>query len=184
MQQPIYIKMKKLLLLSAILFGLSIASFSQTSPSPKTGKWNFGIDAGLPLGNQSRVYSSTIGGYVKYEYPVSNTTFLTLSTGFNRYIYTNHYKNELKYFGDTGTGDNTIPVNAGVKHYFGKGLFAEAQAGAAFYTAAGAKPAFIYSAGVGYTFKNGVEVGVRYEGLSQRNNFNFGVAAVRLGFRF
>jgi hypothetical protein len=171
--------MRKNLLLLAVLCGLSVSSFAQSSQ--KSGKWNIGLDVGIPLGND--VYSSVIGGAVKYEYPLAATTFLTFSAGYQRFLYDSDIKDYLNSFGIDRSGINLIPVKAGLKHYFKKGFFGEAQAGAAFSTQKGDNASFVYAAGVGYTFMSGFEVGVRYEGFSSEGD-NLGTAALRVAFRF
>ncbi|MGY4536700.1 hypothetical protein ACVW0P_001114 [Mucilaginibacter sp. UYNi724] len=176
--------MKKLLLLSAILCGLSITSFAQTSPAPRTAKWNFGFEAGLPLGHLHEAYSSVFGAYAKYEYPVFKSTFITASTGYRRYFFTDELKQYTKsVVGEDRSGVGSIPIMIGVKHYFGDGLFAEGQIGKSFYTRKGSGSSFDYDLGVGYTFRNGIEISARYQGFNQ-SNVNTNIAAIRLGFRF
>ncbi|MBD1364183.1 hypothetical protein IDJ77_10215 [Mucilaginibacter sp. ZT4R22] len=173
--------MKKVLLLLTVLCGLSIGAFAQSST--EGGKWNIGLDAGLPLGSLGDLYSSSIGASVKYEHPIGTSTFLTGSAGYQRFFIKGDVKDALKALGIDKSGVGIIPVKAGLKHYFNDGFFAEAQAGAAFSTESGGSTSFVYAPGIGYTFKGGFEAGVRYEGFSEDGS-NSGMAALRVGFRF
>jgi len=175
--------MKKLLLLLTLLCVFSISLFAQSSSSAKTGKWNFGLDLGLPLGDLHDAYSSVIGASVKYEYPLSTSTFVTLSAGYNRYLFTDYLKQYFKSFGENRTSKGMIPIKIGVKHYFGGNLFVDGQIGREYSTQKNGGSSFIYAPGVGYTFKNGFEAGVSFNGYRE-NNSNSSVAALRLGFRF
>ena len=121
--------MKKVLLLLTVLCGLSISSFAQSSQG---GKWNIGVDAGIPLGDMNNISNFAIGASVKYEHPIATATFVTLSAGYQRFLYTSDVKDALKAFGIDKSGEGLIPVKAGLKHYFSPGFFGEAQAGAAF----------------------------------------------------
>ena len=172
--------MKKVLLLLTVLCGLSISSFAQSSEG---GKWNIGVDAGIPLGDMNNISNLAIGASVKYEHPIATSTFLTLSAGYQRFLYTSDVKDALKAFGIDKSGEGIIPVKAGLKHYFSPGFFGEAQAGASFSTEEGGSTAFVYAPGIGYTFTGGFEAGVRYEGYSHDGG-NQGMAALRLAYRF
>ena len=173
--------MKKVLLLLTVLCGLSIGAFAQSSDN--TGKWNIGLDAGLPLGSLKNAYSSALGLSVKYEHPVATSTFVTLSAGYQRFFFDGDVKDALKAVGIDKSGVGVIPVKAGLKYYFSEGFFGEAQAGAAFSTESNGNTSFVYAPGIGYTFAGGFEAGVRYEGYSSDGN-NQGMAALRVGFRF
>jgi len=174
--------MKKVILLLTVLCGLSISSFAQSSSS-EGGKWNIGLDAGLPLGSLKDLYSFSAGASIKYELPIATSTYVTLSAGYQRFFIKGEVKDALKEFGIDKSGVGIIPVKAGLKYYFNEGFFAEAQAGAAFSTEDGGSTSFVYAPGVGYTFTSGFEAGVRYEGFSESGN-NSGMAALRLAFRF
>jgi len=172
--------MKKVLLLLTVICGLSVSSFAQSSNG---GKWNIGVDAGIPLGNMHDISSFAIGASLKYEHPVATSTFVTLSAGYQRFLYSSDYKDFLKAFDIDKSGEGIVPVKAGLKHYFSPGFFGEAQAGAAFSTESGGSTSFVYAPGIGYTFTGGFEAGVRYEGYSHDGG-NQGMAALRLGYRF
>ncbi|RYY35626.1 MAG: hypothetical protein EOP46_09375 [Sphingobacteriaceae bacterium] len=170
--------MKKILLALVILGSTAFAASAQTT---EAGKFSIGVEAGLPLGDAADVYSFGIGGSLKYELPVTEQFAVSLSAGYTNFM----YKSEIKDLIDK-SGEGFIPVKAGAKYYFSgtftEGFFGEAQLGATFGTADGAGTAFTYAPGVGYSFNNGLEAGVRYEAWSNDGTFN--QLGLRLAYRF
>ncbi|MCQ6958090.1 outer membrane beta-barrel protein [Mucilaginibacter aquariorum] len=176
--------MKKVLLLLTVLCGLSISSFAQSSS--EGGKFSIGVEAGLPVGDVKNFTNFVIGGSLKYDHPIAEGTFVTISAGYNKFL----AKDEAK---DAGYKFYGIPVKAGIKHFFADGFYGEAQLGAAFTkesvnvdgfgNISGSKTAFAYSPGIGYTFGGGLDLGVRYEGWSMSGNTVSQIAA-RLAFSF
>ncbi|MEB0262399.1 MULTISPECIES: outer membrane beta-barrel protein [unclassified Mucilaginibacter] len=160
--------MKKVLLLLAVVCGLSITSFAQ---SKKDGKFSLGLELGVPVGNASTAYSAVVGGSLKYDLPIAPSTYFNVSVGYSSFIIKDRYKNFFSSYG-------AVPLKAGLKYYADRRFFLEGQLGAAFGTASGAGTSFVYSPGVGYTFDGGLEAGVRYEAWS--DNGTLGQLALRV----
>jgi len=172
--------MKKVLLALLVLGVTACSSFAQTGKANKSenGKFSIGVDAGIPTGSASDFYNFGIGGSIKYDLPIATSTFFTISAGYTALL----VKSEFK---DAGfkSSNGFIPVKAGLKYYFnGEGFFGEGQLGAAFSTESGGGTAFLYAPGIGYTFDEGFEAGVRYEGWS--HDGTIGQVAVRLAYCF
>lgn len=173
--------MKKSVLTFAMAVSISVSSFAQTaqsvSPSNGGGKFSIGVDAGLPTGDAHQLFSSVVGGSIKYELPTAKNTFLTLSGGYQAYLIKSEFKSpgEKSSFG-------FVPLKAGIKYYSSDGFFLEAQAGISISTESGGSTAFAYSPGIGYTFKGGFELGARYEAWTKDGTV--GQATLRLAFRF
>ena len=174
--------MKKLLLSLAIVGCAVVSAFAQKSS--EGGKWNVGIEAGLPVGDASNVSNFAIGASVKYEQPIADQTFVTISAGYSRFLYKSDVKDALREAGINKSGEGFVPIKAGLKYYFmcNAGFFAEGQLGVAISTESGGGTAFAYSPGVGYTVDGGFEVGVRYEGWSHDGTLS--QMGLRLGYRF
>ncbi|WPU95483.1 hypothetical protein SNE25_08100 [Mucilaginibacter sabulilitoris] len=168
--------MKKLLLVLAIVGGTAFSSFAQSSGPADAPKFSVGVEAGLPIGNIKNGYNFVIGGSLKYELPIAESTMFTISAGYNSFL----AKSEFKDIGGESAG--FIPVKAGIKYYLNQGFFAEGQLGAAFGTKSGEGTAFAYSPGIGYTFDGGFEAGVRYEGWSHDGTVS--QIGLRLAYRF
>jgi hypothetical protein len=177
-KQSVNQKHMKRLIFTLAMIGTTVISFAQTTTTTTKGggKFSIGAEIGIPTGNANDVYNLVIGGSLKYEYPVAATTFITLSAGYNSFQPNSPFK-------DLGLGAaGFIPVKAGLKYYFSEGFFGEGQLGAAFSTQSGGGTAFAYAPGVGYTLKNGLEAGVRYEAWS--HDGTIGQAGLRIAYRF
>jgi hypothetical protein len=173
--------MKKILLSLAILGLTAISASAQTTPT--TGKFSAGFEAGVPFGSLIKDISSVaIGGSLKYDYPIADGVFITGSAGYTNFIYKSDYKEFLKDFGINKSGEGFVPVKAGIKYYVSGGFYGEAQGGVVFTTESGGGTAIAYAPGIGYTWDDSVEVGVRYEGWSK--NGTISQAALRLAYRF
>ncbi len=114
---------------------------------------------------------------MKYEHPIADQLFLTGSAGYSRLLYKDDFKSK---FGVSSVG--FIPVKAGVKYYFDDAFFAEGQLGASFSTESSKTVLFAYSPGIGYSFANGLEAGIRYEAWSK--NGTTSQVALRVAYRF
>ena len=174
--------MKKLLLTLTLAGAIASGSFAQSaanasSPERGGGKFSIGAETGLPVGQASDGYSVVLGGSLKYELPVSGRAFFTLSAGYNAFL----LKDEFKGY-DIPSTAGFIPLKAGIKYYSDGGFFLEAQAGIVWSTESGGGHAFAWSPGIGYTFKNGMEIGARYEGWT--NDGTVGQMGLRLAYRF
>jgi hypothetical protein len=176
--------MKKLLLTLTVLCGIISGSLAQTTTtstpvnSVSTGtRFSIGAEAGLPVGQASDGFSTVLGGSAKLELPTSSRAYFTLSAGFNAFL----LKSEFKGLGIPSTV-NFIPIKAGFKYYSDGGFFMEGQAGIVFSTEDGGGHAFVWSPGIGYSFNNGFEAGVRYEAWV--NDGTVGQMSLRLAYRF
>jgi hypothetical protein len=176
--------MKKLLLTLAAVCGIAFGSLAQTTAastpaySVTTGtKFSVGAEAGLPVGQASDGYSTVLGGSVKLELPTSSRTYFTLSAGYSAFL----LKSEFKGIG-IPSSSGFVPIKAGLKYYSEGNFFIEGQLGIVFSTESGGGHAFIYSPGIGYSFNNGFEAGVRYEAWV--NDGTVGQMSLRLAYRF
>jgi hypothetical protein len=169
--------MRKLLLVLSILCTALCSSFAQSFPS-KNAKFSVGVDLGLPVGNAANGYSFGIGGSLKYEIPAATNLMVTLSGGYES------LNVKTDFFPNSGLPSSFgfIPLKAGLKYYINDGFFGEGQIGVAISTESGGGSAFAYAPGAGYTFDNGFEVGVRYEGWSKQGVLS--QIAARVAFRF
>jgi hypothetical protein len=153
--------MKKILLLTIILFGAAAGSFAQTQSFPQL---SIGPEAGLPSGLDQEAYNTVIGASLKFDIPVKTSPLhVVFTTGYEDFIVKSIYK-------DTIANAQYIPVEAGLKYFIDPNVYFEADAGASFnvntnYTGGGA--AFIYAPSLGIAVplsaKNGLDFNVRYE---------------------
>jgi hypothetical protein len=158
--------MKKILLALIVLGSVITRCFAQQTG---IGKFDLGVYGGLPLSNMRQIFDAGVGGSLKYEYRLGslpfqkkpdflNNLYITLECGYEVF----NVKPELQNAYVPSTY-GYVPLKAGLKYYAFKGLYAEWQMGRITYTQHGGGHSFEYSPGIGYSFKKGFEVGVRYE---------------------
>lgn len=166
--------MRKILLATLLFVGIAISSYAQSGGD----KFSIGVETGLPVGNMSNYYNFVIGGSLKYDMSITKTTNFTLSAGYNSF--------QGKTIGNIDyVSIGYIPVKAGIKYFFDKAFYGEAQLGASFrtqYTQFGNSTLFAYSPGFGFKFSDKVDLGIRYEAWS--NNGTTSQIGARLGFSF
>ncbi|MDB5159021.1 MAG: hypothetical protein JWR50_3728 [Mucilaginibacter sp.] len=172
--------MKKTLLTLIILIGVTLSSFSQKTEG---GKFSIGVDAGLPVGDLRSIATFTIGGSLKYEHPICDKLWATVSGGYT-YI---PYKNDILIanlgYVKTNSGEGFIPLKAGLKYFFNDVIYGEGQVGAAIATQSGGNTKFVYAPGVGIIFDKNIDIGIRYEAWAQSGG-TLSQFALRLAYCF
>jgi hypothetical protein len=172
--------MKKFLF-SLLILGLTvISSLAQTQSDG--GKFSGGLGVGVPFGPISAISSMTLGASFKYEYPIADNLFVTVSAGYTNFIYKSDYKDQLRDLGINKSGEGFVPIKAGIKYYIKGGFYGEGQGGVVFSTMKDGGRAIAYAPGIGFTFDEGVEIGARYEGWSNYGTIN--QVVLRLAYRF
>ncbi len=141
------------------------------SSSPKLG---IGLNLGVPTND---AYSFAIGADLRYQFDIDRQLSVPLTVG-----YTN-----MSVKDDFGGGSfGYVPLKAGLKYFFnetGAGAYGLAEIGAGFGTSSGAGTSFVYSPAIGYAWSNGLDLGVKYEGLSQDGG-SIGYVGLRLAYGF
>ena len=151
--------MKKIILLLAISLGFA---FSSSAQNTGFGNFNLGLYGAIPLNNMKNIFNDGIGGSLKYEYHFKSYLNFTMESGYETFGVKGPLQNA--YVPSTYS---YVPVKWGVKYYPIGGLYAEVQAGVVYYTQHGGGSAFDFSPGIGYSFKPGFEIGIRYEEWNQ-----------------
>ncbi|KQN38605.1 hypothetical protein ASE92_04045 [Pedobacter sp. Leaf41] len=155
-----------------------VALFFTTNVNAQSRNFGIGLNVGVPT---SDAYSFAIGGDLRYQFNVDKQLSIPVTAGYT------HFSG--KEIGDTGVNYGSfgyIPVKVGAKYFFnqsGSGLYGLAELGAGFGTNEGSGTSFVYSPAVGYSWDNGLDLGVKYEGLSQ-NSVNTGYFGLRLAYGF
>ncbi|MGN7989499.1 hypothetical protein ACTJKC_19280 [Pedobacter sp. 22226] len=149
-----------------------VALFFSTNANAQ--KLGIGVTAGIPT---SDAYSVALGADLRYQFDIDKQLSIPVTAG-----YTNlSVKDE---FGGGSFG--YIPVKAGVKYFFnttGSGIYGLAELGAGFGTSSGSGTSFVYSPAVGYAWSNGLDLGVKYEGLA-KDGGSTGFFGLRLAYGF
>lgn len=184
--------------ISKVIAGISIALAlftakdvdAQTTP---VNKWRLGIglEAGRPIGNAHDISNFELGGTARLQYGLSNSTALTLTSG-----YYNMFGKTITVPDATagGTGVEVkskdlgiIPVKLGIKSFLANKLYFGAEAGAGFeatslYPDGSKDTKLILSPTIGFA-TNVIDLGLRYEGFFGQGN-NYGLIGLRLAYGF
>lgn len=146
----------------------AVALFFTTNASAQAPKLGIGINAGIPTTDQ---YNFTLGADARLQFDVANQLSIPVTVG-----YTHFFAKDLNIGGVNFKQDYAyIPVKAGVKYFFdesGSGLYGLAEIGAAFGVSDEAKTGFLYSPAIGYSWSSGLDLGVKYEGISSAREAN------------
>lgn len=150
------------------------------SSNPSRQKLGVGINAGIPTNSGS---SFALGADLRYQVDIDRQLSIPITAGFtsifNKDVTIGSTTYEVANF-------NYIPVKAGLKYFFsetGAGAYGLAEVGAAFGTNSGSGTSFVYSPAIGYAWSNGLDLGVKYEGLSKSGTSN-GYVGLRLAYGF
>ena len=149
----------------ALLFSTNVNA--QSSP-----KFGIGLNVGVPTND---AYGVAVGADLRYQFDIDKQLSIPITAGYTR------------LFGKDNVADYPyIPLKAGLKYFFndtGAGAYGLAEAGAAFETNSGGGTSFVYSPAIGYAWSNGLDLGLKYEGLS-KNSLNTGYVGLRLAYGF
>lgn len=155
-----------------------VALFFTTNANAQSQKLGIGIIGGIPT---SDAYNVALGADLRYQFNVDKQLSIPVTAGYT------HLKG--KEIGNTGIDVPSygyIPVKVGAKYFFndsGAGVYGLAELGAGFGTKDGSGTAFVYSPALGYAWSNGIDLGVKYEGLA-RNSTSTGYFGLRLAYGF
>ncbi|WP_443938956.1 outer membrane beta-barrel protein [Pedobacter sp. MW01-1-1] len=168
-------KITKLMTTAAAAVALFFTTNAQAQSNHKLG---IGATVGIPT---SDAYSVALGIDLRYQFDVDKQLSIPVTAG-----YTNLNGKEIGNTGVDFPDYGYVPLKVGAKYFFnpsGSGLYGLAELGAGFGTNEGSGTSFVYSPAIGYAWSNGLDLGVKYEGLS-RNSSNTGFVGLRLAYGF
>lgn len=164
-------------------FGARTVAPHKRSIEPAAGlQWGVSLSQG--------VTTSAFEGYVfgiegNVSKAISSNVEATFSVGYA------HASHKQQYFSTVSslypsighiyeTQSNIVPVKAGLRVYLGDLFYLGGEAGVAFTT--GSVTSFMYTPSMGFKFRNGIDIGVKYDNYS---NYNIDdVLAVKVGYHF
>ena len=145
-----------------------------TAEATTPGRFSIGFEGGIPVGQNTKPYSHTLGGSLQYEALPASDVGLTLSAGYLNYALKSSY----------GSGSvGFVPVLAGVKYYFVPSVFFHAQLGAAIGTSKGQGTSFAYLPGIGFRLSRNFDAELKYMGISNKGG-NLDNVGLRIGYNF
>lgn len=168
----------------AILIGSNNSSAQTSTPvndgDSKATRLGIGISAGLPTTDG---YSFALGGDLRLQQDFTSNVSGLLSVGYNTF--------SLEDGPATALGSDNldyIPVKIGLKVFPVQRFYFSGEVGAGFPTRDGSKTAFVYAPGIGIGTNMGIDIGLRYEGMTGDANVlslkNPGQVALRLAYGF
>ncbi|MCD0490153.1 hypothetical protein LPB86_18070 [Pedobacter sp. MC2016-14] len=174
-------KTSKKFLATALLLGVmgSVNVHAQTVEPLKEGKgFRIGIGASGGLTSDSSPFDYGLGADARIQWDLSNYVSVLGTGGYTR------------MFGKDANADyDFIPAKGGVKVFPIGNMYALGEIGAGFAIKDGSKTSLIWSGGVGYECKNGLDFSFRYEGYTQDSSSSTyvpytGQYALRIAYGF
>jgi hypothetical protein len=174
--------MKKLLLAVALI-GSSTAAVVAQETEMKTTNTTFSIagnvGSGRGGGNNNQDFKLSAGGDIQAEFPATTGLKITASAGYQNFAFEDR----------TGGGNRKdhisfIPVLAGAKVAFGKGLYGHGQLGYSFLTVKNSASNsdngnFTFAPSLGYGFGKNLDISAKYLSINKIN-----AVLARLAYNF
>jgi hypothetical protein len=154
----------------ALFFTASVSAQTEPAGDSRDTRLGIGLSVGLPTND---LYNIAVGGDLRLQKDFYSNISGLLSLG-----YTNFSIKDEAGGGSLGF----IPLKAGVKIFPTERFYFSGELGA-FGSDKGQETAFVYAPGIGIGFNRGIDLGLRYEGISV-NNSNLGQVALRLAYGF
>jgi hypothetical protein len=173
---------------STKLFASAVAAmaifFSTNVSAQKIG---IGANLGIPTDD---AYSFAAGIDARIQFDVTKQLSVPIATG-----YTNFFAKDRKYLNNVDVPDyGYIPLKTGLKYFFdpsGSGIYAMGEVGAAFGVTDNAKTTFLYAPTLGYSWSNGLDLGLKYENAGKGDALRLmddknrtGQVALRIAYGF
>jgi hypothetical protein len=165
----------------------AVALFFSTNANAQ--KMGIGANLGIPTSDR---YSFAAGVDLRVQFDVTKQLSVPVATGYNHFF----AKDDVAY-SPTGLAPfqeqpdyGYIPVKTGLKYFFdpsGSGIYAMGEVGAAIGVSDHAKTTFLYAPTLGYSWSNGLDLGLKYEnagkGVDGLGNES-GQVALRIAYGF
>ncbi|TZF84867.1 porin family protein [Pedobacter sp. BS3] len=163
---------------AAVALLISTNTFAQTDS--KAWRLGIGFNAGIATDDP---YGFVPGGDLRLQKDFTSNVSAILTTGYTCFVIKD------KYDGPGKQSYDFIPLKAGVKVFPVQRFYVVGELGAGFGLPENSKTGFLYAPGIGVAFNNGLDLGLRYEGLAIKNDVtnntdNVGQVALRIAYGF
>jgi hypothetical protein len=162
-----------------------VALFFSTNVKAQTPNFGIGVNVGAPTNND--YFKLSLGVDARMQFNAAKQLSVPVTVGYTHMLAKDYTVAGVEI---EGQDYGFIPVKAGLKYFFaesGSGLYALGEVGAAFGVTDMSKTGFLYSPAVGYSWSNGLDLGVKYEGISKGVKYtddNIGHVALRIAYGF
>jgi len=163
----------------ALIFLLSLFSLGASAQAvPDSARLAIGIDGGVPAGGIASQYVMFFGGSLRFDYPFSKKSYVTLSAGYNEFLLANGATTTQNAILNVPVPPlQTAPFMIGYKYFFIRTLYIQGELGETLLinkdkVFAPKAFAFTYAPQLGLILKSKKhphtywDVGVRYQGTS------------------
>lgn len=152
--------MKKIFLLTAILFVISVFAYSQDKKTnPKKVSFNAGLQTTLAVGDLANTHGFGLGANAMGEYRFNNSASVTGRVSYTHLFGKKYGSSYYEPGGGGGSysghydGMNDIGITGGARYYFNKGLFMGGELGLCIDSGGGeSETAGLGSGEFGYSF--------------------------------
>jgi opacity protein-like surface antigen len=144
--------------------------------SPIGVRLGIGVSGGI--GEDGSPFKNSYGADARLQLDLTKQVSITATGGYTRLIAK-----------DNGTDYDFIPAKGGIKVFPIGSMYALGEIGAGFAIKDNSKTALIWSGGLGYAWKGGLDISARYEGYNQDSSSSTyqpanGQFALRLAYGF
>ena len=164
--------LKSLKIFSVLLFVVLVANAQRSNII-------IGPEINLPSGNSTNQSPIGYGGYLKVEVGLSQKFSITANGAVVSFL-------GKKFIGPRQPTISYAPVKVGLKYYTESNFYFEGQLGVSFPFNENSKARFAWSPGAGTFIKsknnNQLDIGLRYEGWTDKTTFGF--FSLRAGYAF
>jgi len=183
--------------LICLLLFLSFSLAAAAQAVPDTMRLSIGFDAGYPVGSISTRYIASIGGSIRYDFPVTKRSYITASVGYNNFFLGSGATTTQQAILNVPVPTlQTMPLKLGYKYFLIKTFYVQVESGETLLLNKTAEYAtksyaFTYAPQVGMIFKlkkphTYIDAGLRYEGVNSFYNdndkYNYWAAHVSYAF--
>jgi len=189
-------KIKFITLICSLVFvGFSLSAAAQAIPD--TARLAVGIDLGSPTASISNRYVFSLGGSIRFDYPIARKSYITASVGYNNFFLADGSTTTQQAILNVPVPTmQTMPLKIGYKLFLIKQFYVQAEAGETLILNKSAvyatnSYAFTYAPQIGMIFKlkksrRYIDAGFRYEGVSSfyndKDKYNF--YAIHVAYAF
>jgi hypothetical protein len=180
---------------------LAVVSFLCIAPNAARAQFSskvqlsMGPDVGVVTGTLANTHSAMFGGSVQVAVPLNKRLNFTIAGGYNYFLGKLQSEAQPPNIPEVNyIGVKSVPAKLGLKYYLSSMLFAQAEAGAAFFsgtprTSYETGTAFVYSPQIGVDWPTGSHrfiTSLRYQSTFPKANNAVKVSflALHAGFRF
>jgi hypothetical protein len=157
--------MKNRILLLVLACMMSAVSFAQKS-------WRMGVGLNGGIATKDN-YNFILGADARFQRGIGESTSLIVTGGVTHFFKTNKVSNSATF----------IPVKLGFKHFLNTNFYAAAEAGAAFSVTDNVDNSFIWSPSIGFAFKEGIDISVKYEDITKYKSTKQFALRIAYGFK-